>query len=360
MKNEEIGVLSFQNTINYGADLQIYSLCYILKKIGKNPIVINYKNQTIENSEFPKFRDNLTPKKLLKTFAFRILTRKKRRKFASFKNEYFSFSKEYTQKNFSDIENVFNKLIVGSDQVWNTNLTGSDLNYFFYNISEKIKKYAYAASFGVGDVKKLQLSPQISEALNAFTAISTREIDGEKIVGDISDQNAVTVLDPTFLLTQEEWRRFSSSSNIQKSKPYLLIYFIKNSKTMDLAKNYATENNLEIKYISMRPFAGVGIKTITDASPEDFISLIMGASAVIAGSYHGFILSLNLNIPVFVDFDHSSSNKNSRLESIIELFDLKNIGISNHQNLIFFNDYEQFNEKLTEFREKSFSFLKEI
>ena len=85
----------------------------------------------------------------------------------------------------------------------------------------------------------------------------------------------------------------------------------------------------------------------------------MGASAVITGSYHGFILSLNLNIPVFVDFDRSiNGNRNARLKSVIQFFELQKDCIDKiNEDLKFFDIFEEFNEKLTKYRSYSLNFL---
>ena len=358
---KKFGILTFQNTINYGADLQLYALTFILKKMGTTPVVINYINQTIENREDPKLKNSLQPRSFFKTLFFKIITYRKRLEFARFKKDNFIFSKKYL-KEFENITSEFNKVIVGSDQVWNTKLTGNDLNYFLYGVPCKIKKYSYAASFGVGSLEDLDSHSQIAQALKMFDCISVREKAGARIVEDLAKKDAEIVLDPTFLLTKKEWIKFSKKSKIKTNeKEYLLLYFIKNSRTLDYAKKYAAENNLSIKYISMRPFVGSKIETITNASPEDFIKLIIGAAAVIAGSYHGFILSLNLNIPVCVDFDYTKGNRNSRMESVINMFNIDNLGVDsiNHK-LVFFNNYDFLNKKLTDYRTSSLNFLEGV
>jgi len=359
MDKEKIGILTFQNTINYGADLQLYALNRILKRIGKNPVIINYKNEIIENREFPKLSKKMLPKKFLRTIIMKCLTSKKKKKFTEFKKTEFIFSRAYNCENFKQLNEEFDKVIVGSDQVWNTELTGKDLNYFFHGLPSEMKRYSYAASFGVGNIESLHRKNDISEALQSFDLITTREVVGEAMVKKLSGCDSTTVLDPTFLLTKEEWLEFGSSKQMA-DKPFLLIYFVKNKEILENANRYARKNGLYIKYISMKPFAGKGIKTITGASPREFISLISNATVVITGSYHGFILSLNLNVPVGVDLDRSIGNRNARLINIIELLDIKLPESKEKDELSFFTDYNRFNVKLQSLRAKSLTILKEI
>ncbi|MCL1950252.1 MAG: polysaccharide pyruvyl transferase family protein [Turicibacter sp.] len=363
MGKKDVGILAFQNTLNYGADLQIYALARTIKKLEREPIVIDYRNKFIERSEFPTFKNSSGIKGLLKVIFFKFFVRRKYLEFKRFKENYFQLSKKvYTESSFKGAEDDFSKIIVGSDQIWNTNITGADLNYFLLDLSEKkVSKYSYAASFGVSEYEKLHLQDKIKKALESFKIISTREKSGERLVIERFNQPAQTVLDPTLLLTSIEWREFAKDSNLKKNKHYLLLYFIKNSKMLDLAKKYAENNDLEIKYINIKPFMFRGMKTIPDASPIDYIKLISEANAVITGSFHGFVLSLNLNVPVAIDLDKGSLNKNTRLENIMKIFDIKGIGTDEKfESISFYNDFSKFNLLLKREREKSLEKLWEM
>ena len=166
----KIGILTFQNTINFGADLQLYALYTTIKTMGETPIVIDYKNESVELREFPKFKDNKSPKKFVRYIVQKIMTREKVNKFGEFKKKTFKLSENnYSNQNFHNIKNEVDIIIVGSDQVWNTNLTGGDLNYFLP--IDNVRKYSYAASFGIDNSSLLSDSIKIGQLLNDFTKI---------------------------------------------------------------------------------------------------------------------------------------------------------------------------------------------
>ena len=358
MKKEKVGILTFQKTLNYGAILQLYALNNTLKRMGKEPVIINYQNEKIENTEFPKLKNSTKPKALLRMFAYYVWTINKRKVFNLFEREHFKTTKEYDKNNFRELEEEFEKIIVGSDQVWNTNLTNGDMNYFLKDLSKRVEKYSYAASFGVGEINQLQETDKMTSSLIEFKKIGVRELEGLKIVDTLVQREGVLNLDPTFLLTRSQWQQFSSEQKTEK--PYLLLYFLKDKNKIEQGREYAKEKGLEVKYISMWPFVRRGIETIKDASPEEFISLVMNATAIITGSYHGFILALNFNVPVSVDFEKGRHNKNSRLDSIHLLFQIDNVKGDDCDNIDFFDDFSEVNEKLIPLREESIDFLKGI
>ena len=359
---KKIGILTFQNTINYGADLQLYALYQVLQNAGVKPMIINYENEAIRIRETPTLKDQKTLKSIILYVVQKVMTVKKRKKFNEFKRKQFKFTNtKYTKENLSSVKEEINNIIVGSDQIWNTNLTNGDMNYFLP--FDGVSKYSYAASFGVNDLNLLSDVERVSQLLRKFDYISTREIHGKEIVEKIGDVNAQLVLDPTFLLSKKDWTDFGNNSPYRIEDKYILLYFIKEKESIQFAKKYAADKGYKLKYISMRPYAGKGIETVSNAGPEDFIKLISNAEGVITGSYHGFILSLNLNIPVIVSMDTGKYNRNSRMESIFELFDLDKRLIvynKNKKNQDFFSDYLRFNTALEEYRKLSIQVIENI
>ena len=358
MEKEKTGILAFQKTLNYGAVLQLYALYITLSRMGKEPVIIDYYNEKIENAEFPKLKSNTRPKALLRMFAFYAWTINKRKVFNLFERKHFELTKEYNKNNFRDLEEELTKIIVGSDQVWNTNLTDGDMSYFLKGLSNKVGKHSYAASFGVGEANQLQATGKMASLLMEFKKIGVREFDGLKIVDTLAQRKGVLNLDPTFLLTRSQWQQFASEQKAEK--PYLLLYFLKDKNKIEQGKEYAKGKGLKVKYISTHPFVRRGIETIRDASPEKFISLVMNATAIITGSYHGFILALNFNVPVSVDFERGRYNKNSRLNSIQLLFEIDDIIEGACDSIDFFDNFTKVNEKLMSLREESIDFLKGI
>ena len=154
-----IGILTFFNADNYGAVLQAFALSRTLNKIVGNQNVniefVNYQSSAVINSK-PSFsywnfkKLILLSIEILRFFwrvfkYYRISSHIKRNKFDSFRKRFLNISSiEFTK---SDPNVIYNSIVVGSDQVWNTTLTDSDSTYYL-DIEPKTKKISYAASFG--------------------------------------------------------------------------------------------------------------------------------------------------------------------------------------------------------------------
>ena len=108
------------------------------------------------------------------------------------------------------------------------------------------------------------------------------------------------VLDPTFLLSREEWREFSEQSDsVQKYNldRYILCYFIGSPdfSHIDTVKKVAAEINARIVLLPMKEsdycLNDSDITVIADACPYDFISLIEKATLVCTDSFHAVVFS---------------------------------------------------------------------
>ena len=116
--------------------------------------------------------------------------------------------------------------VVGSDQVWNPE---------WYEDC-KIKKEMYLLTFA-DDSKKICFSPSFSVEklpskweewfrvnLNKFPRLSVREDTGAKIIENLTGRKAEVLIDPTLMLSKEEWKKLSADNKITE-KDYILTYF---------------------------------------------------------------------------------------------------------------------------------------
>lgn len=64
---KRIGILTFHNTLNYGAHLQAYALCRYIRDLGYECDIIDYQSDSIVNSYDLRFRNHISsPKSFLK------------------------------------------------------------------------------------------------------------------------------------------------------------------------------------------------------------------------------------------------------------------------------------------------------
>jgi hypothetical protein len=80
----KIGILTFTNTLNYGAILQSFALQEKLFALGKEPEIIQYTNQRIEEKEYFSIKSYLTLKKIISWLILGKGMARKKKKFENF------------------------------------------------------------------------------------------------------------------------------------------------------------------------------------------------------------------------------------------------------------------------------------
>ncbi len=366
-----IKTLTTYNVYNYGASLQAYALQEYLIQKGCNVEIINYQPQYLTRkynykwvnpeSKMSKFFISRMMYRILK-FLQRQTTLKRKRQFDIFtqkelKETPIKYLSYYELKKNPPIADLY---IVGSDQIWNTFYeTGKDPT-FYLDFVQHGKKVSYAASFSYIDIDSQTLSI-IQSYLSEFQAISVREYQGLNILEKIGLKGS-WVLDPVFLLSQNDWKNLMT--NFVKKENYLLIYDFEGNRLLKkFAIEYAKQNKLKIYSINdtyPRLFAD---KNFNDAGPKEFLSLIYNCSAFISNSFHGTAFSIIFNKPVFV-FNRHRHKVNSRMESLMSLFELKDCIINDEsmfkQALQKTFNYEKINSIIHTEKIKSMNFIDNI
>ena len=334
MKKKKIGIITLYGLFNYGNRLQNYAVQKILEEKG-------YSVETLyinEDSVKTKTRN------LVAYISKNILSKVSNRyNFAS--NRFLSFYK-FTKNNIKTIningknKVLVNKLklqydyfVVGSDQVWNPT----------------------EASFGVSSIPNNMID-SYKNWLSEMNHISVRENAGKNIVNSLIDKKVDVLIDPTMMMDKEDWIKVSSRGNYKIPKQYILAYFLGDidKKRKDKLDNIAQKNNLEIINLLDR-------KSIYYTSgPAEFIDLVNNASLVCTDSFHAVSFSIIFRKP-FIVFNRESkgTDMSSRLDSILELFDLKSrYEVNINTESIFKCDFNNSQRVIINEREKFNAFLK--
>lgn len=289
-----IGILTFHRAHNYGAVLQCFALQEYLKGQGHDISVIDY-----EPRHFYEFYNWFHPE-LLKVrnpleFVRRIkLLIDKKRRYKAFDN--FIEGKLRLCKLGTIFTNPFDVVIVGSDQVWNYS-GGFDPYYWGAIKFPKLTKVvSYAAS--MQDKWEPEVEPIIKQLLENFDKISVRESSLRNSLVRLTGNTEIkNVVDPTLLLSTDDWVKVSVKPNIQK--PYLLLYLVQYSAEADrIAHQIAKEKNLELVYLTTDVDAYTH-KAVRVTAPEQFVGLFQYADFVVSASFHGTVFSLQFNKPFF-------------------------------------------------------------
>lgn len=316
----KIGILTFQQTVNYGAQFQNYALQEYIKSKQEQIETINYQNDSIIAVEKPSsiFRQK-SLKRAIKFIKCHKYHESKWDKFEAFRKKYIYLTEPCVKRSIAKTCSEFDGIIVGSDQVWNTDITNNDYTYYLDFEKDNSKKYSYAASFGYSELPNKN-KQSILSYLRQFQSINLREKSALNIIKSI-DCNKNAVLDPTFLLDKEEW---ITKLGLKKDngRKYIFVYMVDETKE-NLEKIYelAKKENLEIVHIRDGFKELKNIQSIRDASPQEFLNLLYNAKYTVVGSFHGLCLSLIFNKNFYYVLNNTH-NRNSRL---IDLLDIVNL-----------------------------------
>lgn len=351
---------------NYGSALQTYALSEVIKMQGHIAYILDYLPKRIHNNKI------LIPL-LKKLFSFSTHKHEKYNAIRAilihisdefYYNRFFNKHLNLTEKFYSikEIErNVpeANVYLTGSDQVWNSRHNqGIDKVFFLSFTPDKAKRIAYAASFGKQELEEWEIK-ETQGLLKRYKAISVRESSALKILQSLEIENGQHVLDPTLLLSKEQWVKRCPRLNIKEK--YLLIYSVEPNKVqlIEYAKLIAKELDLKIYLVEWGFKKQPGVdKMICNISPLTLMSYFIEADYIIASSFHGTAFAVNLN-KQFISV--APAQFSSRAKSLLELVKLENRFITEKKLDInrasSFIDFTPVNVILEKQREVSTSFL---
>jgi len=340
---KKIGLCVCYDTKNFGSQLQVLATQKAVEQLGYDYEVIRYKKKMTPlfvlqslprlcNPYFVKGKiRNIKRKNAIKKHSdIEAQVKVRNKRFDAFVNKYFT---KMSKPNigYQELKNNaknYDAVLTGSDQLW---LPGNLGSHFYTQefVPDKINKIAYATSFGVSNIPWYQ-KKRTRNYLNRFQHLSSRELQGSKIIKELTQRDSVTVADPTLLFTGEEWLEYIPNNKVIESK-YIFCYFLgDNPKHREISEELKKKTGLEIVTI---PFLDnfverdmtFGDKRLFDVDAADFVNLIRNAEYILTDSFHGTVFSI-LNHKKFVTFnrfmDNSKDSRNSRIDSLCSILGL--------------------------------------
>lgn len=317
---EKIGILTFHCAHNYGAVLQAYATQELLKGVGYDVEVIDYRPDYLvrpyKRFDISRFRGkNLihTIRHIVSEILLVPIRMLKYKRFETFIS---------TRLQLSDgvLPEKYDIIIIGSDQVWNKRQTGGEYDPMYFadfNFAKQHRRYiADAASMETGPLS-VRDSRFLSEGLRNFNSISVREQDLVNILKERLNVEAVQIQDPVVQVNPTIWNKLARPTD--RKKPYVLVYKIRDDRTIDsFVARLAKERGLEVVEVSAFPDGKKLFKASQAVAVEDFLGLIAGASCVVTTSFHATVFSVIFRRP-FYCFDFNlgvDSRQRSFLKSV--------------------------------------------
>lgn len=368
----KISVITMHYIHNYGSVLQTYATQYLFEKAGYDVQTVDYvrPNCRQENvlakqykldqqnggiRSYPVVRNVLSYKR-------KYYFKRCDRVFHAFIVKYIHLSKPYdTAESLMQNPPVADVYCTGSDQMWNSIWNDGILKEHFLAYAPAGKKrIAFSTSFGRTELDKSEL--EITRSfIQKYDAISVREKSALDLLEQMDYRNGVHVLDPTLIMTADDWA--SQLSIVPEANcRYVLTYGLNDNRELGtFARKIAKDNDLRLINIGLwwRAYFNPG-KTIQLPSVETFLSLIKYADYIVTDSFHGTAFSLNFNKQFFVFYPGRFS---TRLQSILALTHQEQRVVSDFNTdwkEIAPIDYTVVNPILAQERQKAWRFIKEI
>ena len=358
----KIGILTFHRSNNYGAQLQAVALREVLTSMGHTVTFVDYW-PSYHKARYALFSWEAMKHKGVNGKIKYIINAIRRHNFSKARIQSFEqFRQEYIYPYLSSVDESFDMVIHGSDQIWKKPRETKVFNpvYFGKNQLRASHQVSYAAS--MGPVQPTESDYRIvKELLSHLYRISVRETDLASFVQSLGYECEVS-LDPTLLLDRKQWLHIFEKSFVSRKteEKYILFYkLFDNSFDEKKLREFAKRRGCKVKTIHSIARASNTEDNIYIASPITLLQTIEGAEYVFSSSYHGMVFALLFHKPFYAAFSRSES----RAKTLLETLGLSNrllspmSNIPNDDSII---DFDKVERKLTMERNKSLAYLKRL
>lgn len=356
----KVGIVTITEGENYGNRLQNYATQVTLKKLGCEVETV-FNNYGYNKSNFVK--KGLKELLVLMCDVLhingndKINSYKRIKKFGKFNDRLINMSKFELGKGYApkELKENYDFFVTGSDQVWNPEfLFNSDVE--FLTFAKPGQRIAYSASFGISKLPD-SCKENYKKWINDMDYLSVREEAGAHIIKELTGRDAEVLVDPTVMLSKDEWLSIAKKPKCYKGKKYILTYFLgKMSEEVNIKLNkLARENNYEIINLLDKMD-----REVYSVDPSEFIWLINNAQLICTDSFHGVVFSLIMKTP-FIIFNRISKGgaMNSRIDTLLKLFNKEERYAMDIDNKKIFNmDFSNVDSIMEGERKRAYRYLK--
>ncbi len=358
---KKIGILTFHCAHNYGAVLQCYALQEYLKSLGYDARVINYRPKYL----FKAYRiinrrgfKTSNPVRLIRNLFHELLMAPircvRRYRFNRFIRTNLILTPAVSK---NAIPSDFDAYVVGSDQIWNPDITRGFDNVYFcdFHFRKGDRRYlSYAASAEM-DSLNAEDADFYRTALVNLDSISVREGGLKEMLQPLSQKEIAHVLDPALLIDRGMWGKIASDNPVKGR--YVLVYQVREDKeTEKIAQQVADQLGIRVVSLVAKVDAFRSNACLT-AAPEHFVTMIRDADCVITTSFHATAFSIIFNRPFYAV--RLNDGKDSRVGSLLESLGLVDRLVEKDDKPVFSDiEYTEANRRLDILRSGSQDYLK--
>ena len=379
-----IAVLTQPLKTNYGGILQAYALQTILQRMGHNVVVINRDYN--QHLTFLKFITRCAS--IIKTIILKTIFNRKdlviKSPFSPFytaawsghdilpfvRNRINLSSRITTSKLLQKhlIGSGYDCYIVGSDQVWRPCYSPCITDYFLKEVScsSSALKIAYAASFGTDQWEfSDEETAECSKLAQLFDFISVREKSGVRLCQKFLGVDAQHVLDPTMLLSAQDYIRLIEDAHVPETTSNLFCYILDTNPESEKIVKSLERDGYETTYATLTANPTKGNPRPCQMSVEEWLRSIYDADLVVTDSFHACVFSIIFNTP-FIALGNPLRG-NTRFDSLLETYGLQGRLVLSYESFVekqamlkMSSDFPKVDSVLQELRQKSLNFLTDL
>lgn len=367
---KQVCIVTFYNSLNFGSRLQALGLARSIDKLGYEARFLRYFKARLFTIKHPHMVYARICKRLAK---------KKNKEF--FEPVPYQASDARRERMAQFTKDNYREMTIASDGQWKETIkkgtifmSGSDIiwnpalgypSYYFLDFASYAKQpcVAYASSVGALELPK-KYHKAYRRILNRFVAIGVREKATIDMLSKVVDNRLTKVVDPTLLLTSEEWDAFADKAQYSEKieDRFIFCYFVMNDqKYWDYAKMVQEQTGLQVVVLPMhhldeqQPFT-----IIKDGTPYEFIDLIRRAEFVLTDSFHISVFSVQYKKEFYL-LRRDRKAEDAKFDELLGRYNLKDRVITDKTK---FErkpeiDYDGAHEILNRDREESKRFLAE-
>lgn len=358
-KNKKIGIITLHGYINYGNRLQNYAVQFILSKYG-NAETIKYSGIRKPKKYFKRIL--LFCKKIagrlirifnnMIKFIFdhrRFVKQQSRtKKFKTF-DDNIAFCQNIQRTDYEQLNKLYDYFAIGSDQIWNPAFASKQI--MFLTFADSNKKIAISPSIGITQLTSEQIN-DFRVGLKDFKKLSCREESGSKIIRSATGRECTTLIDPTLMLSKEQWNKVSKKPLFHSEDKYILLYFLGEitEEYRQIISNISDKYSLKIININ-----DINSKYY-ECGPGEFVYLVSHCTIMLTDSFHGSVFSYIYDKP-FRIFERKSPNlksMNTRLINLIKMLHLDDMFINKSTSIDNILDVN-YDKSYLEYEQKKFN-----
>lgn len=371
MEHKKIGIATVYTGYNYGSSLQAYATKTILRNLGYEGELLKLDGSLMPGRDVRLGKLLITAlRSLIHTGSLKSLKKYRQSMSKELPEESIKKFDEFTRDTLSPRlisggalkkaahSQEYKAFVCGSDQIWNSEVFYVD-PFYYLRFAPINKRIAFAPSFGrdfVPEYNKKTLARYVA----GIPCKSVRETSGVGLIRELTGADAQVLLDPTLVMSADEWTRSFGLDEKVDGEKYLLAYFLDepSEKVEKTVLEIAQKFGLKIVGLPYR-LENSPWETAAGVGPKEFVGYIKKAAMVCTDSFHGTAFSLNLNVP-FYTFNRNyggAGEQSARIRSILELTGSTARYEPETIDECMCIDFEHVNAVLTREREKAHAYL---